>query len=277
MSAARVAVPAGRPVESAPTPTGAAPPGPVLLTTAIPTAAPTATSATTQPATATAAPSTPAARRQLVAEILTGHPVRSQPELLHALAARGVHATQATVSRDLDELGAVRVRDRAGVLVYALPAPVGTPPAPGPPAAAAPARLARLAVDLLVGADGSGNLAVLRTPPGAAQFLAAAVDRAGLADVLGTIAGDDTVVVVARAPDGGADLARALLDLTVGPAPAASRRPPTAGPISSDQPPRGQVQPAPTEPAPTEPAPAEPASDQQPPSEQPPTAPRSTP
>ncbi len=242
MSAARVTVPAGRPVESAPTPTG-----PAVSTPATPTGIPTG------------APATPAARRQLVAEILTGHPVRSQPELLHALAARGVQATQATVSRDLDELGAVRVRDRAGVLVYALPALAGTPPAPGPPAATAPARLARLAVDLLVGADGSGNLAVLRTPPGAAQFLAAAVDRAGLPDVLGTIAGDDTVVVVARAPDGGAHLARALLDLTAGPAPAAPRRTATAGSTPPDQPP-----------------PDQPPTDQAPP-DQPPTAPRSTP
>ena len=135
--------------------------------------------------------------------------------MVDALAARGLVATQATVSRDLDELGAVKIRDRTGVLVYALPAQGGdSTPDPGHGYAEAPARLARLAAELLVGADGSGNLAVLRTPPGAAQFLASALDRAGLPQILGTIAGDDTVLVVARDPTGGSALARTILDLT---------------------------------------------------------------
>jgi transcriptional regulator of arginine metabolism len=160
-------------------------------------------------------PTTPAARRHLVADILSRQAVRSQPELVEALAARGLAATQATVSRDLDELGAVKIRDRSGVLVYALPAQGGdSTPDPGHGYSEAPARLARLAAELLVGADGSGNLAVLHTPPGAAQFLASALDRAGLPEILGTIAGDDTVLVVARDPTGGAVLARAILDLT---------------------------------------------------------------
>lgn len=158
---------------------------------------------------------TPTARRHLVAAILSRQPIRSQPELVEALAAEGIAATQATVSRDLDELGAVRIRDRTGALMYALPAQGGDPtPDSGHGYAEAPSRLARLAAELLVGADGSGNLAVLRTPPGAAQFLASALDRAGLPDILGTIAGDDTVLVVARDPAGGPALARAILDLT---------------------------------------------------------------
>ncbi len=176
-------------------------------------ATPVAAAATTATTTTTA--TTPAARRQLVADILGRQAVRSQPELVDALAARGVPATQATVSRDLDELGAVRVRDATGVLVYALPAQGGDrSPTAGSAFGEAPARLARLAAELLVGAEGSANLAVLRTPPGAAQFLASALDRAGLPEVLGTIAGDDTVLVIARAGDGGPALARALLDLT---------------------------------------------------------------
>ena len=89
--------------------------------------------------------------------------------------------------------------------------------APLRPAQAAPARLTRLLADLLTHAEGSANLAVLRTPPGAAQFLASALDKVGLPDVLGTIAGDDTLLVVSRDPDGGpalADRLRALAERT---------------------------------------------------------------
>jgi transcriptional regulator of arginine metabolism len=78
---------------------------------------------------------------------------------------------------------------------------------------APPQRLARLAGELLVSAEASANLVVLRTPPGAAHFLASAVDRAGLPEVLGTIAGDDTIVVVARSNSGGRALAERFLDL----------------------------------------------------------------
>lgn len=176
-------------------------------------------------------PPTPAARRHLVADILSRQSIRSQPALVDALAAHGVAATQATVSRDLDELGAVRIRDRSGALMYALPAQGGdSTPEPRHTYGEAPARLARLAAELLVGADGSGNLAVLRTPPGAAQFLASALDRAGLPEILGTIAGDDTVLVVARDPAGGPGLARAILDLTA--ADHAVTRPPDTPPDS---------------------------------------------
>jgi transcriptional regulator of arginine metabolism len=72
--------------------------------------------------------------------------------------------------------------------------------------------LLRLLRELLTGVDASGNIAVLRTPPGAAQFLASALDRSGLTDVVGTIAGDDTIFVVARdgGPDAGAALAEKL-------------------------------------------------------------------
>ena len=152
------------------------------------------------------APATKAARHARIAELIRSRPVRSQSALAKLLAATGFSVTQATLSRDLEELGAVKARSGAGdPPVYVLLEDNALPlrPASGPPD-----RLVRLLAELLTGADASANLAVLRTPPGAAQFLASAIDRAGLADVLGTIAGDDTLVVVARDPAGGPDLAR---------------------------------------------------------------------
>ena len=138
----------------------------------------------------------------------------AQTELADLLAESGVRVTQATLSRDLVELDAIKIRTQSGALVYAVPAEGGDrrPTAPGETAAAGH-RLARLCSELLVSADASGNLAVLRTPPGAAQFLASAFDKAELPDLLGTIAGDDTVVVISRDPAGGDALARRILAL----------------------------------------------------------------
>jgi transcriptional regulator of arginine metabolism len=100
------------------------------------------------------------------------------------------------------------------VLVYAVPGEGGDrTPRPAGESANAASRLARLCAELLVSAESSANLVVLKTPPGAAQFLASALDKAQLATSLGTIAGDDTVVIVSRDPAGGADLARNLLAL----------------------------------------------------------------
>ena len=123
-----------------------------------------------------------------------------------------MHVTQATLSRDLVELDAVKVRSRTGALVYAVPAEGGdrAPVAPHETAAASQ-RLGRLCADLLVSAEASANLVVLRTPPGAAQFLASAFDKAEMPEVLGTIAGDDTVLVIGRDPKGGSALAARFL------------------------------------------------------------------
>src|SRR6185295_5264513 len=122
--------------------------------------------------------------------------------------------TQATLSRDLVELDAVKVRAASGALVYAVPAEGGDrTPLVARESAASEARLARLCADLLVSADASANLVVLRTPPGAANFLASALDKAELGSVLGTIAGDDTVVVISRDPEGGEDVVRRLMGL----------------------------------------------------------------
>ena len=172
------------------------------------------------------------ARQQRVVEILTQRSVRSQTELLDLLAADGIEVTQATLSRDLVELRAAKTRSGDGSLVYSVPAP-GAQGAAGARLGGgeeqqATGRLARLCAELLVTADGSANLLVLRTPPGAAQFLASAVDQAVLPDVLGTIAGDDTVLVIAREPDGAAALARRFLDLA-SPSPSSDSRPASTG------------------------------------------------
>ncbi len=159
-------------------------------------------------------PHTKAARQRLIVQVLGRHRVRSQSELVERLAEAGVLATQTTLSRDLLELDAVRVRDSDGALVYAVPGEGGDRrPAPAQDSATGRGRLGRLAGELLVSAEASANLVVLRTPPGAAQFFASAVDHAGLSSVLGTIAGDDTVLLIARDPDGGAALAHDLVAL----------------------------------------------------------------
>ncbi len=169
-------------------------------------------------------PLTKAARHAQIAAILGQKPVRSQEELAELLGERGVRVTQATLSRDLEEIGAVRLRGTDGVLVYALPGepgPGGVSGAPGslaggpfaPSAADPAARLARLAAELLISAEASANLVVLRTPAGAAQLLASAIDHADWPTVLGTVGGDDTVLVISRHPTGGAELASALLKL----------------------------------------------------------------
>ena len=159
-------------------------------------------------------PATKTSRHQQIVELVTHHEVQSQGELAALLADQGVDVTQATLSRDLVELDAVKVRSPSGALVYAVPGEGGDrrPHAPGETAAGA-ARLARLCGELLVSADASANLVVLRTPPGAAQFLASAFDKAELPDMLGTIAGDDTVLVIGRDPQGGDDLAQRFLAL----------------------------------------------------------------
>jgi transcriptional regulator of arginine metabolism len=169
-----------------------------------------------------AIPPTKAARQARILGILAQRsaPVRSQDELAERLAEAGIKVTQATLSRDLEEIGAVRLRGPDGGLVYALPgdsveAPMGRhDDVPGSALVVeVPVRLARVAGELLVSAEASGNLVVLRTAAGAAQLMASAIDTAGWPAVLGTVGGDDTVLVIARDPNGGDELAQALLRL----------------------------------------------------------------
>ena len=211
-----------------------------------------------------ASPATKAARQARIAAILSREQVHSQ-EQLAALLDRyaGMHVAQATLSRDLDELGVVRLRAADGSLVYALPEEPGGPgsrpgtgldfpertvPSPQPPATPAttagqpatqyaPARqaaaaggpdtaqpagrpagtrLAKYLKELLTSAEASANLVVLRTPAGAAQFLASVIDHAALPAILGTVAGDDTVLVISRDPAGGEALATEFRHLAEG-------------------------------------------------------------
>lgn len=165
----------------------------------------------------TVVPTTKTARHALIARLLATSTVRSQGDLAVALAVEGVVVTQATLSRDLVELRAVRIRAADGSLTYAIPAEGGDrTPQVAVSTEQLAARLARLAAELLVTAEHSGNLVVLRTPPGAAQFLASAIDHSVMPGVLGTIAGDDTVLVISSEPDGGAGVAQRFLDLADG-------------------------------------------------------------
>ncbi|WP_150254744.1 arginine repressor [Nocardiopsis deserti] len=164
------------------------------------------------------APMTKAARHARITDVLTREDVRSQGELARRLAEAGVQVTQATLSRDLDELGAVKLRTADGHLVYVLPGEGGerlqrTRPDSLDLEQVSGARLTRLAEDLLVSAEASANMVIVRTPPGAAQYLASAIDHTDFHAILGTIAGDDTILVISRAPQGGEDLAAALLRL----------------------------------------------------------------
>lgn len=152
-----------------------------------------------------------AARHQRITDIITTCRVHTQDELRSMLAVEGFAVTQATLSRDLDELRATKIPDDHGLSVYAMPQD-GDPESRPVFAldAEALARLQRVATDVIVGVDGSANIAVVRTRPGAAHYLASALDRASMHEVIGTIAGDDTVLVVSRAATGGLELARQL-------------------------------------------------------------------
>ena len=149
-------------------------------------------------------------RQARIVEVLSSGPVRSQTELAAKLAAEGIEVTQATLSRDLEELGAVKLRGPDGGAGGYVILEDGNPLR----MSGGTDRLGRLLGELLVSVDATGNLAVLRTPPGAAGYLASAVDRAALPSVVGTIAGDDTIFVAAREPTTGAELAAALEELS---------------------------------------------------------------
>jgi transcriptional regulator of arginine metabolism len=124
-------------------------------------------------------------RQASIARYLAEMGVTSQQELVSLLARAGQPATQATISRDLEELGAIKVR-RNGHVVYALPAP--------PPSAGAGPVLA----SSVAGVESSGNLVIVHTPPGHAGMVASMIDREALEGVAGTVAGDDTILIVCR-------------------------------------------------------------------------------
>jgi transcriptional regulator of arginine metabolism len=146
-------------------------------------------------------------RQHRVAQLLSRHEITSQSQLVDLLADAGVVATQATVSRDLEDLGAVKVRVPGGETVYALPdfepdriAPVD--------------HLRRMLHEWVVDVQHSGNIVVLRTPPGCAHVVASALDRTGVTGLIGTVAGDDTLMCVASERLGGAKLAAKLREMS---------------------------------------------------------------
>ena len=146
-------------------------------------------------------------RQHRIARIIESQAVASQAHLVDLLAKEGVVATQATVSRDLEEIGAVKVRVAGGDTVYAIPELPKDRLVPQE-------QLRRVLADWVVEVSHSANLVVLRTPPGSAHVVASALDRAGLPGVLGTVAGDDTLLIVASEAVGGAKVARRLQSLT---------------------------------------------------------------
>ncbi|MGA8296173.1 MAG: arginine repressor [Acidimicrobiales bacterium] len=147
-------------------------------------------------------------RQHLVARLLSEFPVTNQPQLVDLLAERGVDATQATVSRDLEELAAVKVR-MPGLArpVYAIAEPELAPPAPVD-------HLRRVLGEWVVEVASSANLVVIRTPPGSAHVVASAIDRTRVEGVVGTVAGDDTVLVIADEASGGASLAKQFAEMS---------------------------------------------------------------
>jgi transcriptional regulator of arginine metabolism len=145
-----------------------------------------------------------ARRQHRITRLLTEHEVTSQGQLVQLLDEAGLTATQATVSRDLDELAAVKVRVPGGATVYAIPEHPAEQLAPVD-------HLRRMLGEWLADVTRSGDLVVVRTPPGSAHVVASALDRSGIEDLIGTVAGDDTLLAVA-AEGQGAALAKRLIE-----------------------------------------------------------------
>jgi transcriptional regulator of arginine metabolism len=145
-------------------------------------------------------------RQHRIIQIIEQHPVISQVQLVKLLGDAGIDATQATVSRDLEDIGAVKVRAAGGESVYAVPDLPKDRVAPEE-------HLRRVLGEWLVDVASSANVVVVRTPPGSAHVVASALDRAALDEIVGTVAGDDTIMVVAAERVGGARLAQRLAAL----------------------------------------------------------------
>ena len=139
-------------------------------------------------------------RQRTIADLIRQNALASQEEVAERLVALGYAVTQATVSRDLEQVGAVKVR-RGGQLAYAIP---DTAPA------AAPARLTSVFRDWVRSIEPAGNLVVIKTPPGSAHLVGVVLDQGEFPEIVGTICGDDTIFVACRSPSDGKLLARKL-------------------------------------------------------------------
>lgn len=158
------------------------------------------------------APTSMAARRARIAEIIASTSIASQADLQAQLQREGITVTQATVSRDLEAIGAVKRHEGDGSIRYEIVQPTISRLSPSTGADA----LARIAADVLLDAEAALNIAVLHTPPGAAHYLAGFLDRTNVDDLVGTVAGDDTVIVVMRTVESASDLCDRLLLLAGG-------------------------------------------------------------
>jgi transcriptional regulator of arginine metabolism len=145
------------------------------------------------------------ARQQALMELVRTHQLGSQHEIRSRLSELGYEATQSTISRDLEELGLVRIRDAEGHLRYGQPNDTA--------ALGAASRLRTLLSEFLISVASSGNLVVLKTTPGAANAVADVLDRAGVDGLLGTVAGDDTLLLIAAEGTKGKVLARRMAEL----------------------------------------------------------------
>ncbi|EEH63519.1 arginine repressor [Gleimia coleocanis DSM 15436] len=147
-------------------------------------------------------------RHAIIEEILSTEIISSQPELQDALEKRGISVAQATLSRDLIEVRATKVRDASGRQIYALATHVNNDMFREE---AGEQKLKRWAEELLVGVAPAQNLLVLRTPAGAANFLASAIDAARYESVVGCVAGDDTILVICTSAETAQEFADKLL------------------------------------------------------------------
>lgn len=147
-------------------------------------------------------------RQAKIAALVASQEVTSQAQLLSLLKADGIDITQATLSRDLEALGAHKESTTSGRTRYVI-ADDGT----GAPLTHGMAKMAKTLVELSANIDYSANIVVIRTPPGGAAYLASAIDRSGHPEILGTVAGDDTVLVVSRDAVGGFALAKEFREL----------------------------------------------------------------
>jgi transcriptional regulator of arginine metabolism len=145
-------------------------------------------------------------RQHRIGVLLEHNSVSTQEQLVELLATEGIEATQATVSRDLEEMGALKVRVAGGDPVYAMPDLPSRQVAPE-------AHLRRVLGDWVVEVASSANLVVLRTPPGSAHVVGSALDRSGFDGIVGTVAGDDTVLVIAAEDLGGTEMAARLREV----------------------------------------------------------------
>ena len=148
-------------------------------------------------------------RQQAILDLVRREPLGSQAAILERLRGQGFDVTQPTVSRDLEELGLVRVRDATGHLRYASPAEAGTN-------GHGIDRLHRVLAEFVLRLEASRNIVVVRTPPGSANTVAQVIDQVGLEDVIGTVAGDDTILVVTREGVRGSTVVKRLQDLIEG-------------------------------------------------------------